>query len=161
MWKYFWKIGLLAKRLDSLNEYIADLRYSLPSIKHACYQNKNIQTFITTLMHCLSNNNQRKLGWKHETVWKKLFFYQKIIKVINHCIFRNLKSFLYREEHRMYFCNCSKKFSLTLFKGQKVNYFSYDCCSLIEGNGNNFYFSKKSTGVPEPLREWQGVASHS
>ncbi len=27
------------------------------------------------------------------------------IKVINHCIFRNLKDFLYGEEHRMYFCN--------------------------------------------------------
>ncbi len=42
-----------------------------------------------------------------------------------------------------------------------MNYFYYDCCSLIEGNGNNFYFSKKSSGVPEPLREEQGVASHS
>ncbi len=27
------------------------------------------------------------------------------VKVINHCIFRNLKAFLYGEEHRMYFCN--------------------------------------------------------
>ncbi len=27
------------------------------------------------------------------------------LKVINHCIFRNLKAFLYGEEHRMYFCN--------------------------------------------------------
>ena len=25
------------------------------------------------------------------------------LKVINHCIFRNLKAFLYREKHRMYF----------------------------------------------------------
>ncbi len=29
----------------------------------------------------------------------------------------------------MYLCNIS------VF----VNYFSYDCCSLIEGNGDNFY----------------------
>ncbi len=28
-----------------------------------------------------------------------------ILKVINHCIFRNLKAFLHGEEHRMYFCN--------------------------------------------------------
>ncbi len=27
-----------------------------------------------------------------------------VIKVINHGIFRNLKAFLYGEEHRMYFC---------------------------------------------------------
>ncbi len=28
-------------------------------------------------------------------------------KGISHCIFRNLKAFLYGEEHRMYLCNIS------------------------------------------------------
>ncbi len=28
-----------------------------------------------------------------------------MFKVINHCIFQNLKAFLYGEEHRMYFYN--------------------------------------------------------
>ncbi len=32
---------------------------------------------------------------------------QSAFKVINHCIFRNLKAFLYGEEHQMYFCNQS------------------------------------------------------
>ncbi len=28
----------------------------------------------------------------------------RILNVINHCIFRNLKAFPYGEEHQMYFC---------------------------------------------------------
>ncbi len=36
---------------------------------------------------------------------EKLIFIICVIKVINHGIFRNLKAFLYGEEHRMYFLN--------------------------------------------------------
>ncbi len=52
-------------------------------------------------------------------VWGQKKAQGPVIKVISHRIFRNLKAFLYGEEHRMYLCNL---FKATNVIHHEVNY---------------------------------------
>ena len=75
-----------------------------------------------------------------------------LAKAISHHIFRNLKAILHGEEHRMYLCY-ERDWRWIIFPMVVV--------VSLNAMETTFIFQNKSTGVLEPLREGQGVASHS